>query len=46
MFLSLGWKTMFIHAFDDWKNYANCLKRAGILEKKECGLPVLRAQQN
>ena len=24
MFLSLGWKTMSIHAFDDWKNYANC----------------------
>ena len=24
MFLSLGWKTMSIHAFDGWKHNANC----------------------
>ena len=24
MFLSLDWKNMSIHAFDGWKNYANC----------------------
>ena len=34
MFLSLGWKTMSIHAFDDWKHNANCWKTAGILEKR------------
>ena len=26
MFLSLGWKTMSIHAFDGWKHNANCEK--------------------
>ena len=34
MFLSLGWKTMSIHAFDGWKHNANCWKTAGILEKR------------